>query len=198
MKNCKTMKMYEVYSLDMNQSEEGPVENDRRFLGWLIVNSRKDQLDDKAVLAAMARFRYKDVTGREVAVMSSLVDRRMVYAEDLYQTGEWWEVGRVKGRIPQFGLKQVPHGGELPDKCKTGVFIESYNVDDLLVSHSFSTVKELLDDWNSDDPSMGDNEIMRVAVDGTILYSADQRGKDYEQSFRTSDLEFALEIFYRQ
>lgn len=199
MKNMKTMKLYEVYSLDMYKNgDEGLVENGRCFLGWSFATSGKDRLDDKAILLAMARFRYEDASGREVAVMSSRVDRRMVYAQDLYETEQWWEVGYVKGHVPLFGLKLVQQAETQPvGECSSGIHIESYNADDIRVCHDFSSVQDLLQDWNSEDPCMGDNEVCCVVMDGVVLYAADKRGESYERSFRTSNLVYALELLDR-
>lgn len=69
------------------------------------------------------------------------------------------------------------------------IHIESRNVDGLRVTHEFRTVQEMLGDWNSDDPAMGDNQILLVVKDGRVLYSSlGRKANAYEDTLRTSDL----------
>lgn len=69
------------------------------------------------------------------------------------------------------------------------IYIESRNVDDLRVAHKFSSVDEMLADWNSDNPSMGDNQILLVVQNGAVLFSSLGRKQvTYEDTLRTNDL----------
>lgn len=52
------------------------------------------------------------------------------------------------------------------------IHIESRNADDLLVVHEWSTVEAMLADYNSGNPSIGDNLIQLVTRDGQVLYSS--------------------------
>ena len=96
--------VFDVYLLDMYFGECGWEENNRHLLGKLEVNPAiGTEIDDVDVLNAMKRFTYTDVLGREIKAITS-TDRRRVYAEDYYGSGEWWEVGTVKGHVPVYGL----------------------------------------------------------------------------------------------
>lgn len=67
--------------------------------------------------------------------------------------------------------------------------IESRNVDEVRVAHEFRSVTEMLTDWNSEDPSMGDNEILLVTQNGNVLYSSlGRKTERYEDTLRTADL----------
>ena len=67
--------------------------------------------------------------------------------------------------------------------------IWSRNVDGVRVEHLFSNASRMLEDWNSDDPSMGDNEILLVVVDGRTVYSSlGLKPKSYEETVRTADV----------
>lgn len=67
--------------------------------------------------------------------------------------------------------------------------IESRNVDCLRVTHEFQSVDEMLADWNSDDPTMGDNEILLVVQNGMVLYSSMGKSAErYEDTLRTADV----------
>jgi hypothetical protein len=44
-------------------------------------------------------------------------------------------------------------------------------------------------DWNSEDPDMGDNEILLVILNGLVLYSSlGNKAKTYDDTLRTADL----------
>lgn len=67
------------------------------------------------------------------------------------------------------------------------IHIESRNIDDLRIEHSFPTVGEMLSNWNSEDPNMGDNEILLVVKDGLVLYSSlGRKNGGYEDTVRTA------------
>lgn len=69
------------------------------------------------------------------------------------------------------------------------IYIESINVDGVRISHEFISVEDMLEDWNSDNPSMGDNEILLVIRDGTVLYSSlGNKPKVYGDTLRTADM----------
>lgn len=69
------------------------------------------------------------------------------------------------------------------------IYIESINVDGVRVSHEFISVEDMMRDWDSDDPSMGDNEILLVIRDGTVLYSSlGNKPKEYGGTLRTADM----------
>lgn len=62
-------------------------------------------------------------------------------------------------------------------------------MDDLRVAHEFNSGEEMLADWNSDNPSMGDNQILLVIQNGAVLFSSLGRKEDtYEDTLRTDDL----------
>lgn len=72
--------------------------------------------------------------------------------------------------------------------------IWSRNVDGVRVEHLFSNAQRMLEDWNSEDPSMGDNEILLVVVDGHTVYSSlGSKPICYENTVRTADV---MEWFY--
>lgn len=70
------------------------------------------------------------------------------------------------------------------------ITIESRNCDDMRLTHTFESPAALLKDLTSDDPSMGDNEILLVSQTGVgVLYSSLGRKADsYEDTVRTADL----------
>lgn len=97
---------FEVFYLDVYMDDAGCwTENDRTPLGELVVNpavgSNVDAVD---VISAMNAFSYSDIIGRRIKALDTS-DRRVVYAEDYYGDGTWWEVGTVKGHTPVYGLK---------------------------------------------------------------------------------------------
>ena len=96
----------DVYYLDMcSDGEGGWEENERHFLGELrITPVLGAEIDSKDVLSAMRKFSYSDLCGRQIRALDT-TDRRRVYAEDYYGSGEWWEVGTVKERRPIYGLR---------------------------------------------------------------------------------------------
>lgn len=68
--------VFDVFYLDMwADGEGGWEENERHFL-----------------------------CGRQIRTLDT-TDRRRVYAEDYYGSGEWWEVGSVKEWRPIYGLQ---------------------------------------------------------------------------------------------
>lgn len=62
------------------------------------------EIDAVDIIAALKRFGYSDLTGRQIKALVT-TDRRVVYAEDYYGDGTWWEVGAVKGHVPVYGLR---------------------------------------------------------------------------------------------
>lgn len=69
------------------------------------------------------------------------------------------------------------------------ITIISRNVDGVRVIHHFDSVEEMLDDWNSDDPSMGDNHILLVVWNNNIVFSSlGRKEKNYEDTIRTADV----------
>lgn len=97
---------YEVYLLSMYKNDEGLwTENDRYRLGDLEVDAPKGEPGPKDIVKALGGFKIRELTGREISVLST-TDMRRVYAEDYYGDGSWWDVGEVKGRVPTYGLKR--------------------------------------------------------------------------------------------
>lgn len=97
-------KKFEVYSLDMLPDVNGRwVENERQKIGGIEVECNEESLP-RALLNALRDVTCRDITGREHPVLLT-TDRRRVYIEDYYGTGEWWEVGEKKGRKPFLGLR---------------------------------------------------------------------------------------------
>lgn len=69
------------------------------------------------------------------------------------------------------------------------IHIESRNIDHLRVEHDFETVLDLLFEWDSEDPAMGDNEVLLVVKDGMVLYSSlGEKPKSYNDTLRFVDL----------
>lgn len=100
------MKKFEVYSLDMLPDEnDGWVENERQKIGTIKIQSGEQSLP-AAMLAALRNLTCRDIAGREHYILNT-TDRRRIYVEDFYGTGEWWEVGTKKGRKPFLGLQLV-------------------------------------------------------------------------------------------
>lgn len=97
---------FEVYLLDMYEDEYGEwQENERHLLGKLTLEHLVGgEVDAADILSAMQQFSYPDLMGRRVRALDT-ADRRKVYAEDLYGSGTWWEVGTVKGHMPVYGLR---------------------------------------------------------------------------------------------
>lgn len=100
-------KVFDVYYLDVYQEDGSWVENERHRLGRLEVTpTHAGEIGEDDVLTAMAKFTYPDWDGRRLKALNT-TDRRRVYVEDYYGSGEWWEVGTVKGRMPVYGLKLI-------------------------------------------------------------------------------------------
>ena len=67
--------------------------------------------------------------------------------------------------------------------------IDSRNVDGCRVSHVFTSIEEFITDYESDDPQMGDNEILLVVQDGVTVYSSlGTKADRYGDMLRTEDL----------
>ena len=98
------MKKFEVYTLDTFPDDEdgGWVENERQKIGTIEIQSGEQALP-VVILDALRNLTYRDVAGREHHILNT-TDRRRIYVEDFYGTGEWWEVGTKKGRKPFLGL----------------------------------------------------------------------------------------------
>ena len=104
----KTVK-YDVYLLDMyaGDSEYVWVENARTLIGSVRIPAENNQgLRDVTVLSALYNAVFSDTLGRAYHPLETK-DRRMVYAEDYYGDGQWWEVGSVREHCPIFGLAPV-------------------------------------------------------------------------------------------
>lgn len=99
-------KKFEVYTLDMFPDGDGGwVENERQKIGTIEIQS-SEQAFPEAILNALCNLTCSDIAGREHHVLNT-TDRRRIYIEDFYGTGEWWEVGTKKGRKPFLGLQMV-------------------------------------------------------------------------------------------
>lgn len=69
------------------------------------------------------------------------------------------------------------------------IHVESRNINGLRVEHNFGTAIEMMLNWNSESPAMGDNEILLVIKDGAVLYSSlGKKTKCYEDMLRTDEL----------
>ena len=103
--NKDRMQVFEVYLLDVFMDEGGWEENERHLLGNISVAPVVGfEVDENDILSALRRFSYSDLAGRRIQALDT-TDRRKVYAEDYYGSGEWWKVGTVKGHMPVYGLK---------------------------------------------------------------------------------------------
>ena len=100
-------KKFEVYTLDTFPDDEdgGWVENERQKIGTIEIQS-SEQAFPEAILNALRNLTCSDIAGREHHVLNT-TDRRRIYIEDFYGTGEWWEVGTKKGNKPFLGLQLV-------------------------------------------------------------------------------------------
>lgn len=69
------------------------------------------------------------------------------------------------------------------------LFIHSRNVDGVRVRHDFDSPSEFMKDWESENPSMGDNEILLVILLNRVVYSSlVRKEKAYSDTLRTADL----------
>ncbi len=67
--------------------------------------------------------------------------------------------------------------------------IYSRNIDEVAVCHEFKSPQAFIDDWNSEDCSMGDNEILLVIWNERTVYSSLGRKTDgYDDTVRTADV----------
>lgn len=100
--------VYNVYLMDVYQEPDGLwVENCRNYMGEMTVKPKKGSEPEPAdILASLKAFSFRVLPGRMMMALTT-TDRRRVYAEDYYGTGEWWEVGTVKGHKPVYGLERV-------------------------------------------------------------------------------------------
>ena len=100
------MKKFEVYSLDMLPDENGGwVENERQKIGTLEIRCSEQSIP-RCILDGLHNSIVRDIAGREHHILDT-TDRRRIYIEDFYGTGEWWEVGTKKGNKPFLGLQLV-------------------------------------------------------------------------------------------
>jgi len=77
----------------------------------------------------------------------------------------------------------------VPSKTEPRIHIISRNVDGIRVEHAFIDIDTMLADWNSDEPSMGDNQILFVSLDGAVIFSSLGREETkYEDTVRASDV----------
>lgn len=68
--------------------------------------------------------------------------------------------------------------------------IISRNVDSVRVQHTFCSAEAFIEDWESDDPKMGDNEILFVEWNMHLIYSSLYKPclSTYADTLRTADL----------
>lgn len=98
---------FEVFWLDVYNEDGQWVENERHRLGKLdVVLPHGKEVDENAILAAMAKFNYQELTCRKLQALNT-TDRQKVYAEDYYGDGNWWEVGTVEEHMPVYGLRLI-------------------------------------------------------------------------------------------
>lgn len=96
---------FDVYLLGVYLEEGGWQENERHLLGNVeVATTGTGEIDEVDILTAMKRFTYPDFFGCGIMALAT-IDRRIVYAEDYYGDGQWWEIGAVKGHVPVYGLK---------------------------------------------------------------------------------------------
>ena len=96
---------FDVYALDMwTDGEGGWTENARSRIGSVeLPANRIEEVTDLMILKALNEVEFADFMGQRYHPLATK-DRRLVYAEDYYGSGEWWEVGFVKRHEPVFGL----------------------------------------------------------------------------------------------
>jgi len=67
--------------------------------------------------------------------------------------------------------------------------IESRNIDGVRVRHDFMSSSKFRKDWESENPSMGDNEILLVVNMDQVLYSSlGNKANAYGDTLRTADV----------
>jgi hypothetical protein len=67
--------------------------------------------------------------------------------------------------------------------------IVSRNIDEVKICHEFESPQAFVDDWQLEDCSMGDNEILLVIWDDRVVYSSlGRKVKGYGDTVRTCDV----------
>ena len=105
---CKLFAGFDVYELDMwSDGEGGWQENSRLHIGEIRVplNAGGD-VTDKSILKALKELEVYDMIGRSVKCLKT-TSRSVVYIDDLYGDGSWFEVGSAKDRQPVYGLERT-------------------------------------------------------------------------------------------
>lgn len=101
------MLVFDVFALDMLPDGNGGWEENARYrVGEISVEAENiDAVTDKMLLDALYRLKLRNFAGLSYPAIST-TDRRVVYAEDFYGDGAWWEVGSKKGHEPCYGLRR--------------------------------------------------------------------------------------------
>ena len=99
---------YDVYLLDMWGNEDDGYEENQRFLVGRIqvLAPTFEDVSEVGILRAMKKLEIADIVGHRCKALTTM-RRDVVYIEDLYGTGLWWEIGDVKTRKPVYGLEYV-------------------------------------------------------------------------------------------
>lgn len=107
-KIAKRYSVFNVYLLDMwGNKEDGFEENQRILVGKIHVPAPTlEEVSEEGILRAMKKLMIEDISGRKVQALETR-NRKVVYIEDLYGTGLWWEIGEAGTRKPIFGVKFV-------------------------------------------------------------------------------------------
>ncbi len=67
--------------------------------------------------------------------------------------------------------------------------IDSRNVDGVRIRHEFNSPMSFVANCRSENPDMGDNEILLVTLYNQVLYSSlGHKAKSYDDTLRTADL----------
>lgn len=98
---------FDVYHMEMLPDGDDYVENNRWWIGRIKVDAETlDDVKPKAIMLALANLRIGALFGQAVFAVNS-TDLRRYYVEDLYGSGEWFEVGIKKLHKPLIGLKPL-------------------------------------------------------------------------------------------
>ena len=100
------MLVFDVFFLDMLPAGDGGWEENARYsVGKISVDAETvDDVTDKMLLNALHNLQLRNLVGPRYSAIQT-TDRRVMYAEDFYGDGQWWEVGIRKGHEPCYGLK---------------------------------------------------------------------------------------------
>lgn len=97
---------FNVYQMDMYADGVGGwIENSRLLIGSVTLPAESlEDVTEVMTLKALKKARFTDMTGVATVCPLTTQNRKVVYAEDFFDDGRWWEVGLVRGHRPLYGL----------------------------------------------------------------------------------------------